>query len=220
MGSILAHRLARNPDRSVPIRRFAAFTPLLVTLAFLASGCHSIPPVDTKPLDLAGMTYDSIQQLKALDITTSEVAEVATAREGGFSDTNCIAVFKIFRNRKQPFDAGAAIAGLIGAQMGESTIIELARLNQLGLSAGEYEAMRLAGLSDAIVLEVARHRAAGQQVLSGASLAGLKNVGLRESTLLELVRRGVPDSKANQITSFRRHGGSDAEILKRFTGST
>ena len=220
MGSILAHRLARNPDRSVSIRRSAAFAPLLVGLTLLSSGCHSIPPVDTKPLDTAGMTYDSIQQLKALEVSTPEVAEVATAREGGFSDANCIAVFKIFRNRKQPFDAGATIAGLIGAQMDESSIIELARLNQLGLSAGEYEAMRLAGLSDAIVLEVARHRAAGQQVLSGASLAGLKNVGVRESTLLELVRRGVPDSKANQITSFRRHGGSDVEILKRFTGST
>jgi hypothetical protein len=101
----------------------------------------------------------------------------------------------------------------------EETILELARLNQLGLSAGEFQAMRLAGLSDATVLAVARHRALNQPVLSGASLAGLKNVGVRESTLLELARRGVPDSKASEITWFRRRGGSDAEILGRFTGS-
>ena len=201
-------------------RRAAAHLALIFTLAFIVSACHSIPPVDTKPLDTAGMTYDSIQQLTAMNITTAEIPEVAAARQSGFSDASCVAVFKVFRDRKQPFDAGEAIVGLLGARMSETAIINLAKLNQLGLTAGEYEAMRLAGLSDAIVLEVARHRATNQPVLSGASLAGLKNVGVRESTLLELVRRGVPDSEATQITSFRRHGGSDAEILKHFTGST
>jgi len=218
MGSILARNLARGPDRCVSIRRLAATLPVLAGLTFIAAGCHSIPPVDTKPLDTAGMTFDSIQQLKTMNITTPEVADVAAARESGFSDTNCIAVFKIFRDRKRPFDAGQTIAGLVGAQMSESTILELARMDELGISAGEFEAMRLAGLSDSIVLEVARHRAANQPVLSGASLAGLKNVGVRESTLLELARRGIPDSQANAITAFRRRGASDAEILSHFTG--
>jgi len=219
MGSILARSLACGQDRCVSIRRSAVSLPLLVGLALIAAGCHSIPPVDTKPLDTAGMTYDSIQQLKALKITQAEVAEVAAARQGGFSDASCIAVFKIFRDRNHPFDAGDAIAGLIGAQMDEPAIVDLARLNQLELTAGEYEAMRLAGLSDAIVLEVARHRAADQPVLSGASLAELKNAGARESTLLELARRGVPDSQAKAIVSYRHRGASDFEILKHFTGS-
>jgi hypothetical protein len=192
---------------------------MVAALVLCASGCHSIPPVDTKPLDNAGMTYDSIRQLAALEISTSEVAEVATARASGLSDATCVALFKIFRNRKQPFDAGEDAAGLFRAHVSEDTILELATLNQLGLSAGEFQAMRLAGLSDATVLAVARHRAMNQPVLSGASLAGLKNAGVRESTLLELARRGVPDSKAGEITAFRRHGGSDAEILGHFTGS-
>lgn len=219
MGSILAHRFAEGPSYPARVWQSVAFVPLLIGLAMFAVGCHSIPPVDTKPLDTAGMTYDSIQQLKALKITPTEVSEVAAARQGGFSDSSCIAVFKIYRDRKHPFDSGNAISGLIGAQTNEETVIELARLNQLGLSAGEYEAMRLAGLSDAIVLEVARHRAANRPVLSGASLAGLKNVGVREATLLELARRGVPDSQVSAILAFRRHGASDAEILSHFTGS-
>jgi len=204
-------------DRSVLYRSVG--WALLAALVLLASGCHSIPPVDTKPLDAVGMSYDSIRQLAALQITTSEVAEVAAARASGLSDATCVALFKIFRDRKQPFDAGEDAAGLFRAQVSEETLLELARLNQLGLSAGEFQAMRLAGLSDATVLAVARHRALNEPVLSGASLAGLKNVGVRESTLLELARRGVPDSKAGEITSLRRHGGSDAEILGRFTGS-
>jgi hypothetical protein len=196
----------------------ARHRPALVVLAIVLSvaGCHSIPPLDTKPLDTAGMNYDAIQQFKALNITAPEVAQLATARQAGFSDASCVAALRIYRGRSQAFDAGDEIASLIRAQIGEDTILELARMNQLGLGAGELEAMRLAGLSDAILLEVARHRAAGQPVLAGASLANLKNAGVRELTLLELVRRGVPDSQAAAIIAFRRHGATDAQIISHF----
>jgi hypothetical protein len=84
---------------------------------------------------------------------------------------------------------------------------------------GELQAMRLAGLSDGVILEVARRRSEGRPVLSGASLAQMKNAGLSESTLLELARRGLPDSQAEAIVTLRRRGAGDAEILRRFTSS-
>jgi hypothetical protein len=92
-------------------------------------------------------------------------------------------------------------------------------LNQLGVGAGDLQAMRLAGISDATILEVARHRAEGKDVLAGASLANMKNAGIRDSTLQELVRRGIPDSQIDSILAMRRRGGSDAEILRYFVGS-
>jgi len=92
-------------------------------------------------------------------------------------------------------------------------------MDQLGISAGEFEVMRLAGLSDAIILETARHQAAGTRCLSGVSLGELKNSGLKESTLLELERRGIPDSSAGQILTMRRHRATDAEILRKFNGT-
>jgi hypothetical protein len=165
------------------------------------------------------MSYDAIKELAVLDISTAEVAQVAKARQSGFSDADCIDIMKIYRGRHQPFDAGDAIAGLAGANVSESTIVQLATMNQLGLGSGELEAMKLAGLSDGILLEVARHRSEGRPVLAGASLAGLRNAGVREATLLELARRGVPDSQADAIVSFRRHGATDAAILGRFNGS-
>ena len=192
---------------------------LLAALAFLASGCHRHSFVDTAPLDRAGMNYDAIKQLEALDVTTPEVAQVAAARQGGFPDASCVRSVQIFHGRGQAFDAGDAIAGLLGAGMQADTILELARLNQLGLGAGDLQAMRLAGLSDTIILEVARRHAGGKPVLGGASLAGLRNAGLRESTLLELARHGVPDSQSDAILTFRRHGASDGDILRRFAGS-
>ena len=165
------------------------------------------------------MSYDTIQELKSLEVTPPEIAELATARQSGFSDAACVDILKISRSRKQSFDAGEAIADLVRANVSEDTILELAKINQLGLGAGEFQAMKLAGLSDAVIVEVARHRADGKPVLTGASLAELRNVGLRQSTLLELTRRGVPDSQTAAIIRFRRRGASDAEILGRFAGS-
>src|SRR5579863_4959944 len=139
MGYLLAYRLgemrSRLPRWRAPLELFS----LLIALAFIVAGCHSIPPVDTKPLDTAGMSYDAIKELAALNISTAEVAQVAKARESGLSDADCIDVMKIYRGRNQPFDAGDAIAGLIGADVSESTIIQLATINQLGLGSGELE---------------------------------------------------------------------------------
>jgi hypothetical protein len=197
----------------------ASASLFLFLVVLVMAGCHSVNPIDIRPLDNAGMTYDSIRTLKDLQITAPEVAQVASARQSGFSDDDCIETMKIFRARNQPFDAGDAIAGLVQAQVSDATIIELANLNQLGLGAGELQAMKLAGLSDDIILEVARHRAEGKPVLAGASLAGLKNAGVREPTLLELARRGIADSQAGEIATLRQHGASDAEILSRFPGA-
>ena len=83
----------------------------------------------------------------------------------------------------------------------------------------DVQAMRLAEFPDNIILEVARRHSEGKPVLSGASLGQLKNSGLREATLLELARRGVPDSQAATLLAMRKRGAPDSEILQRFTGS-
>ena len=165
------------------------------------------------------MAYDAVQQLQALNVTSPEIANILKVYDAGLPDGDCVQIVRIFHGRGQAFDAGTAVAGLIQAGMNDQAVLELATLNQLGPAAGEYEAMHLAGLSDDIILEVAQHRAQGKPVLSGAALAGLKNTGLRGSTLLELTRRGVPDSEAQAIISFRRRGASDSQILRRFSGS-
>ena len=195
---------------------------LVIAAAFLAlalAACKRVQPLDTAPLDHTGMSYDAIQELKKMNITAAEIAEMAQAREAGLPDADCVEVLSIYRGRGQVFNAGSALAGLIRVGLRDDTILELARMNQLDRSWGELQAMRLAGMSDAIVLEVARHRAQDRPVLSGASLARLKNAGLREATLLELARRGVPDAQADAILSARRHRASAADILRHFTGS-
>ena len=199
----------------------SALLSLAAALAFFAAGCKHIQPLDTKPLDVAGVEYNSIKKLEALNITPEEVTEISKMRSAGFSDDSCVNIIQIYHQRGKPFAAGETVAGLARASVSESTILELANMDQLGLGAGEFQVMRLAGLSDAIILETAKHQANGTPTLTGLSLGKLKNSGLRESTLLELARRGIPDSAADQIIASRRgrHRATDAEILRRFTGS-
>ncbi len=219
MGNTKANPLPRGAERMARASWHLALFVAFGALAIFSAGCKRMQPLDTKPLDGAGMSFDTVQQLESLKITPPEVLEITKARQGGFSDASCVQVLQIYRGRGKPFDAGDAVAGLLQVGFSEASVLELAKLDQLGLGAGELQAMRLAGLSDAIVLEVARRHAEGKTVLSGASLAEIKNTGLREATLLELTRRGVPDSQAGAIIAMRRRRASDAEILRKFTGS-
>ena len=188
-------------------------------LSLMAAGCKHFQPLDTKPLDAAGVGYASIKKLEALKITSEEIPEISKMRSAGFSDESCVSIVGIYHQRGKPFIAGEAVAGLVKAGMRENNILELARMDQLGISAGEFQVMRLAGLSDAIILETAKHEAAGTPSLSGLSLGKLKNAGLREATLLELEQRGIPDSATDQILAMRRHRVTDKDILRKFAGT-
>ena len=218
MGTVPATGSARGFSRAV--RRRSSFTAIFVCAVLLFQvACESLTPLDTTPLDNAGIGYSAIKELKRQHITEAEVGEIAKVRQSGLSDEDCVTLLKIFHGRGESFTAGDAIASLRQSGLSEGSVLALAGMDQVGLGYGELQAMYLAGLSDAIVLEVARHHAAGAPALSGASLGTLRNLRMDNGTLLELVRRGIPDSEAPEIIAARRHGSTDAEILRRFTAS-
>jgi len=216
MGRILSDNLgcARvsffGKNRS--LRRVAALGCLLV---LACTGCKKIRYVDTKPLDQAGMDYSAIQEMKTLDPTDAEIAEVAKAKMGGLSDKTSIELLRIARSQKQPADFADAADNLVQVGMTEDNILQLARMHQLGVPSGELQAMKLTGVSDPVVMEIARRHYAGEQALSGVSLAHLKDAGFSQAALLEMVRRGVRDDQVAAIISMRRQRMSEAEIMKR-----
>jgi hypothetical protein len=199
-------------------RSYALIWGLVLVCAGALCACRHKSSADTEVLDRAGMDYASVQQIRGLNVTAPEIAEILKMRDAGFPDASCVQAVQIYRNRGQAF-RGDDLAGMKQAGMTEQTIFALASLKDFEENAGELEAMHLAGLSDAIILEVARRRAESKPVLSGPTLAGLKNAGVRGATLLELVRRGVPDSEGNALIASRRHGASDAQLLHHFSGS-
>jgi hypothetical protein len=73
----------------------------------------------------------------------------------------------------------------------------------LGPWAGEARAMRLAGLSDKIILAVAHRRSQGLTVLSGEKLGELKNTGVSDAMIMEMIQKGYSDATATKFIAER-----------------
>jgi hypothetical protein len=187
----------------------------LAILGLALGGCRHIRSTDMSPLDKAGMYFNSVEQLRQLGVNDAEVQQLVAARQGGVSDRACIELVRIAHGRHQPFSTASVVVGLIQAGLQENTVIELARLNQLALWAGEAQAMKLAGLSDSVILAVARRRAAHQPVLSGSKVAELQNAGLSETQLLAEVDRGISDSQADAIITQRTNAAGGHYFVRQ-----
>ena len=174
---------------------------MLAASLLLLAGCNKVRQTNMSSLDAAGMHPDSIDQLRKFQVNDAEVQQILTTGRAGMSEQGCVKLVEIARLRHRAFTEGDAVAGLLGAGMSEDSVIEIVRLDQLGLFAGEAAAMRLAGLSDDVVLSVARHRAKSQNVIAGARLAELRDAGYSNLQLVEMVDRGITDKQAAQAVA-------------------
>jgi hypothetical protein len=185
---------------------------LLASLALLCS-CKPAQKPNTEQADERAMWLDSVPQLKSLNVSNAEIAELSKAHEAGLTDPSSVVLIQLARDHKAPFADGESIADLLNAGSSEQTVLELARLNQLGLWAGEARAMRLAGLSDKIILAVAHRRSEGLPVLSGGKLGELKNTGVNDATILEMVQKGDSDQTATQYIAARERAAGGHKFV-------
>jgi hypothetical protein len=160
------------------------------------------------------MYFSNVEQLRQLGVADSEVPQLISVRQAGVSDESCVEFVRIAHMRHQPFTDGQAIAGLINAGVDEKSVLELARLNQLGLWAGEALALRLSGLSDQVILTVARRRAASQPVLSSVKVSALKNAGLNEAQILADINSGTSDEQADKIIAARNYAAGGHSFVR------
>jgi hypothetical protein len=172
-----------------------------IVLLVVLSGCKSAPKVDSSPLEQAGMYFNNIAQLREFNLTQEEVDQLAQTRQAGLSDEDCVALINLARLHGQPFKEGEAIASLLRGGFQESSVMTLVRLDQVDI-AGEAQVLKLAGLSDDVVLALAGRRSAGQPVLSSAKTAELRNVQLTNSQIVEAVNRGTTDAEADAIIAL------------------
>jgi len=82
--------------------------------------------------------------------------------------------------------------------------MELARLNLIDSWGGEAQSIRLAGYSDQVVLATARRRAQHLPVASAASLVELKNTGVTEQQVLDMISRGLTDEQVGQKVAAQK----------------
>src|ERR1700682_4213243 len=104
---------------------------LLGVSLLLASGCQKHPLTDYRPLDLAGMFSGSIEQLKALNVSEAEIAQMVKLKQGGVSDDSCVALLSAAHSKQRLFNSADSVASLAGASYSEQQILEFARAGQL-----------------------------------------------------------------------------------------
>jgi hypothetical protein len=187
---------------------------LLASIALLSS-CKSAPKADTEETNQMAMWLDSVPQLKTLGISNAEVNELRKAHEAGLTDPSSVELIKLARDRHIPFTDGQSVADLLNAGSTEATVVQLARMNSLGIWSGEACAMRLAGLSDKIILAVAQRRTQGLPVLSGEKLGELKNTGASDATILDFVQRGLSEKMVDDYVAQRNRMGGHGFVYQR-----
>jgi len=185
---------------------------LLGVCVLLAGGCHQHPLTDYRPLDQAGMWSSGLEQLKKLNTSDLEVAQLVKAKQARLGDDTCVALVAAAHERKHPFVSGDATANLAGAGYSETQILEIAQADQLDSLSGDAVTLHLIGLSDNFVQFILQRRLQGLSTLSSPEIARLKNTGLTEKQILEHINSGMSDAQADREIAareaLRNHSGT------------
>jgi hypothetical protein len=175
--------------------------PLLVcacVCALLWAGCRSHPLTDIRPLDQAGMWSDAIENLKKLNVSDAEVAQVVKLKQAGLQDETCVELVNEAHVHKHFFNSADSVRNLIGAGFSEPEVLEIAKTDKLDSISGDAVMIKLTGLSDSAVQTILRRELKGQPTLSSDAIAKLKNTGLTEKQILERIQSGMTDAEAEK----------------------
>jgi len=177
---------------------------LLGVLALLrVGGCDKHLLTDYRPLDQAGMWSSNVEELKKLNTSDAEVAQLVKMKQAGLSDDTCVALISQAHDRKHLFTSGDSAVNLSRAGYSDAVILEIAKFGQLDAISGDAVMLRLVGLSDVAVDTILHRRLAGQRTMGSAQIGRLKNTGLTERQILERVKQGMTDAQADKEASLR-----------------
>jgi hypothetical protein len=167
------------------------------------SGCHQHPLTDYRPLDQVGMWSSNVEQLKTLNTSDNEVAQLVKLKQAGIGDDACVTLITQAHLRQHLFTSADSAVNLARAGYPELVILEIAKTDQLDIISGDAVMLRLIGLSDSAVDLILHRRLKGQATMSSAEIGRLKNTGLTEKQILERINQGMTDPQADKESSLR-----------------
>jgi hypothetical protein len=174
-----------------------------VFVLFRMSGCHQHPLTDYRPLDQAGMWSSSVEQLKALNTSDLEVAQLVKLKQAGIGDDACVTLVTEAHQRQHLFASADSAVNLARAGYSEPVILEIAKVDQLDIISGDAVMLKLVGLSASAVDYILHRRLKGQRTMSSAEIGRLKNTGLTEKQILERINNGMTDAQADKEAALR-----------------
>jgi len=177
-----------------------------------AAGCHQHPLTDYRPLDAAGMFSADIEQLKGLNVSESEIAQVVQLKHSGVSDDTCVELVSSAHVHKHLFISAESASDLAGARFTEAQILDIARVDQLDAISIDAVTLKLIRLSDSTVQLILQRHLNNQPVMASAEISRLINTGLTERQILDRINAGMTDAEAEKEIrareSARNHKGT------------
>jgi hypothetical protein len=183
------------------MRRVSKLT--LALLPVLLAGCRSHPLTDYRPLDKAGMWSSSMEELKKLNVSDAEIAQLVSLKTAGVSDEMCVSLVNAAHDHHHAFASATAASNLNSAGFTDQQILTIAKNDQLDSLSGDAVMLRLIGLSDPTVEMILGRRLKGLPTISSAQIGRLKNTGLSEKEIVARIASGMTDAQADLEASAR-----------------
>ena len=144
------------------------------------------------------MFSSEIEQLKGLNVSDPEIAQVVKLKRAGLRDDVCVELISSAHVHKHLFTSAESASNLAGAGFTETQILDIARADQLDAISIDAVTLKLIGLSDSTVQLILHRHLEGQPVMASAEISRLKNTGLTERQILERINSGMTDEQAEK----------------------
>ncbi len=186
---------------------------LLIPGAFVLvlAGCEKKPQRDYRPLD--AMYSSTVDQLKKMKVTELEVIQLGKLKQAGATDELCLSLYRIAHQHGHDFSSGEAAIELSQAGYSDAQIQEMAESDQIDVLSGDAITLKLIGLSNPTVQEIIHRRVQGLPTMTSQQIGRVKNTGMSERQILDLVDSGLTgddaDKKIIQLEASRNHSHTD-----------
>jgi hypothetical protein len=192
------------------MRKLLLFLPLLMVLP---AGCQKKPEIDYSPLDQSGMWSTSLAEIKQMKVSSLEIAQLASLKHSGASDEFCLALFKAARDHNHDFTSGDSAVALSRAGYSDAQILSMAQADKIDILSNDAVMLKLLGLSNSTVQTIIERRVQGLPTLTSEQIGRLKNTGMSERKILDLVDQGLagPQAEAEiaKLEASRDHAHTD-----------
>jgi len=172
-------------------------------LFLFLSGCQRHPQTDYTPLDQSGMWASNLDQLKKLKVSDKEVSQLTKLKQAGASDDLCLALLKAAHDHQHEFSSADPAIELSRAGYSDEQILAMSQSDQMDILSGEAVTLKLIGLSNPTLQAIMERRIQGLPTLTSAQIGRLKNTGLSEKQIVELINEGLSPEQAEAQISRR-----------------
>jgi hypothetical protein len=177
--------------------------PILGVCALMLLGCQKHAQTDYSALDQSGMWSSSLDELKALKPTDLEITQLTKLKHAGASDDLCLALIKAARAHHHEFSSADSAIDLSRAGYSDAEILEMAQSDQIDILSGDAVTLKLIGLSEPTIKYIIHRRIQGLPTLTSEQIGRLKNTGMSEKQILDIVNKGLSNDQAEKLIAQR-----------------